>query len=493
MDFLQVEGNTVTGANGALTLRGTCVGGWLNMENFIDGFPGCESGIRRVMKEALGEENSRYFFESLLDNFLSEADIAYIAQCGAAVIRLPINYRHFEDDERPFEYKEEGFKRLNKVFDWCEKYGLYAIIDVHAVPGWQNAHWHSDNESAISLFWTHKLFQERLKKLWQEIAVRYRDRPVVAGYELMNEPIVNTPVGDLPFMTADHYKPRWSIMNQVYKDLVDAIRTVDKKHIIFLEGDRYGQSFSGLSAPFAENLVYSCHNYTMAGFGPGEYPGFIKTKGSDEAACNLEYWDRQSQGRLFADTEGAVFAKKYGVPLWVGEFGSQYNTGQDDVPYRLAAMDDQLDVFNEWGASWTTWTYKDMGVMGWLTVNPESEYARLVAPIQQKKSELGAENFVGFHKMPIGKIKNRELAHTIADIAALAGLDRERFVSGLSLLSLTGFAAACLQPAYCERFKKMTKGGIDKVMASFAFENCLINKPYQDILIKRFKEKSAGA
>lgn len=27
-------------------------------------------------------------------------------------------------------------------------------------------------------------------------------------------------------------------------------------------------------------------------------------------------------------------------------------------------MDDQISMFEEFGAHWTTWTYKDVGVMG---------------------------------------------------------------------------------------------------------------------------------
>jgi aryl-phospho-beta-D-glucosidase BglC (GH1 family) len=488
MDFLQVNGDIIVNSAGQqVNLRGTCVGGWMNMENFIDGFPGTESALRRTMMSALGEENSRYFFDKLLDYFLAEDDIAFIAARGATCVRLPINYRHFEGDMQPFVYKEDGFRRFTAMLDLCEKYGLYVIIDMHAVPGFQNAHWHSDNENAVSLFWTHKLFQERLKKLWQEFATRYHNRAVIAGYELMNEPCTNTPAGDLPFMFGEHFQPNYTIMNRVYRELVAAIREFDTKHIIFLEGDRYGQMFDGLDAPFADNLVYSSHNYTIAGFGPGAYPGKYRKVRSDETNDASDWWDADVQKKLFAATSGARFARKYHVPLWVGEFGSQYNTGVEDIPFRVAAMSDQLGAFNDFGAHWTTWTYKDMGVMGWVTVDPASEYAQVVAPVQKKKVELSAENFVGWESISEGKAKNRALAETIAEIAAIPGVDKEAYVSGLMLYTLTGFAAACLQPVYAARFKGMTKNDIDRVMASFEFKNCVINRLYMDIMEKRLR------
>jgi aryl-phospho-beta-D-glucosidase BglC (GH1 family) len=487
MDFLKTEDGKIVDPKGKeVRLRGTCVGGWMNMENFIDGYPGCESGLRRAMREVLGEENSRYFFDRLLDNFFAEEDLRYIRACGANAVRLPLNYRHFEDDENPFVYKEEGFARLSRVLDWCEQYGVYAILDMHAVPGWQNAHWHSDNENAVSLFWGHKQFQERLKALWREFARRYKGRAVVAGYELMNEPIVNTPAGDLPHMYYEHYKPRWEVMNRIYRELTAAVREIDPAHIIFLEGDRYGQLFDGLDAPFADNLAYSSHNYTLAGFGPGKYPGEYNAFRMDQADI-AGFWDRDRQAGIFGASSGVRFAEKFAVPLLSGEFGSQYNTSPEDIPYRILAMDDQLSVFNDWGAHWTSWTFKDMGVMGWVTVNPESEYARIVEPVQKKKAELGAENFVGWSKDPIGKQMNRQLARTIAGVIGDPEINVHSGASCLSVFTLTGYAAACLQPLYCRQFKGMTKGDIDRIMESFAFKNCVINEPYREILIKNLK------
>jgi aryl-phospho-beta-D-glucosidase BglC (GH1 family) len=483
MDFLQVKGGKVVDEKGGeIMLRGTCIGGWMNMENFIDGYPGSESGLRRTMSEIAGEETSRYFFDRLLDYFLSEDDIVHIKSYGANTVRLPVNYRHFEDDGDPFVYKETGFRRFDEAVSWCEKHGLYVIIDMHAAPGWQNSHWHSDNECAANLFWTHRLFQERLAKLWQEFARRYKGRAVIAGYELMNEPCVNTPAADLPHMFGERYKPKWDVMNRVYRDLVVAIRAVDPRHIIFIEGDRYGQLFDGLEEPFADNLVYSSHNYTMAGFGPGIYPGSYKKNRTDETNVASDWWDAETQKGLFAATPGARYARKYGVPLWVGEFGSQYNTSAEDIPYRLAAMSDQLAAYNDWGAHWTTWTYKDMGVMGWVTVDPESDYAKLVAPVQKAKTELAAENFVGWNSTVIGRQKNRELAEAIAQYAPIPGTEKAHYVQGLQLYTLSLYAAGCLQPAYCVLFKGMGKDDLDRILSSFALKNCVVNQGYRRVL-----------
>jgi endoglucanase len=146
MDLLQVRGGKIVdSANQPVRLRGANVGGWMNMENFINGYPGSEHGIRAAMAAALGPEQGAFFFERLLDYFLAEDDIRFMRECGATAVRLPLNYRHFERDNAPFQYLEAGFARLDQALAWCAKHELYAILDLHAVQGWQNTDWHSDN------------------------------------------------------------------------------------------------------------------------------------------------------------------------------------------------------------------------------------------------------------------------------------------------------------------------------------------------------------
>jgi endoglucanase len=162
------------------------------------------------------------------------------------------------------------------------------------------------------------------------------------------------------------YNPDWDAINRVYRRVVEAIRAIDSEHIIFLEGDYFSSRFEGFEAPFTDNLVYSSHNYTAAGFGPGSYPG----------SFNGVYWDMAKQEEVFLQHEGTRFAQKHNVPLWVGEFGSVYNGPQNENEDRLQALDDQLTVFGRNQAHWTTWTYKDVGVMGWVTLPPKARTCR---------------------------------------------------------------------------------------------------------------------
>jgi endoglucanase len=105
--MLRVRGPEIVDAEGkAVRLRGVCVGGWMNMENFINGYPGDESGTRRAMAEILGPARAEFLFDRWLDYFFTEDDAVFLKECGANVVRLALNYRHFENDFDPFRYME---------------------------------------------------------------------------------------------------------------------------------------------------------------------------------------------------------------------------------------------------------------------------------------------------------------------------------------------------------------------------------------------------
>lgn len=213
----------------------------------------------------------------------------------------------------------------------CERHGLYAILDFHALPGAQNQHWHSDNGTHRAGFWSYRHFQDRAVHLWEAIAGRFRGNPAVAGYNLMNEP------GD----------PDGTVVKPFYDRAVQAVRAVDPGHIIFLDGNRYSTDFSIFEgAPLYENTVYAAHDYALPGFVfGGPYPG--ETQGV--------YVDRaQVERTRLKRTE---FMRATGAPIWIGEFGPLYtgDAQRGDQRYRL--LQDQLAIYAEHGASWTGWPW----------------------------------------------------------------------------------------------------------------------------------------
>ncbi|HKO20268.1 MAG TPA: glycoside hydrolase family 5 protein [Acidobacteriaceae bacterium] len=483
MEFLRVSGRQIVDGKGnKVRLRGTCPGGWMNMEDFINGHPGAEHTLRAQMAEVLGASRAQFFFDRLLDHFFNEDDVIFLRKAGANVARIPLNYRHFEDDAAPFKYKESGFARLDQVLRQCENHGLYVILDLHSAQGWQNVHWHSDNASRISLLWEVPAYQDRYVALWKEFASRYKNRAVVAGYDVLNEPCSNNEIGDYPWNIYSNYKPNWQRINAVFRRVVTEIRKVDTKHIIFLEGDNYAKQFSGFEKPFDDNLAYSSHNYTVPGFGPGQYPGTIHPRSA--GANGAEDWDRAKQERTFLDAEGTKFTEQHNVPLWVGEFGSVFNGPPEENDDRLRALDDQIGIFENHGAHWTTWNYKDIGVMGMLTLDPASPYMDRISDLLKKKWALGTDDWMSWLPPTPVKDATGQLADQILGVVGDPQLDARLNRRCLTQTVLCFYTGTLMQPLYASLFKGMSENELDHVLSSFSAKQCVPNKGLVDVLSK---------
>ncbi|AWS41636.1 glycoside hydrolase family 5 protein [Streptosporangium sp. 'caverna'] len=364
--FLRTAGREFVDQTGTVVrLRGVAVGGWLNMENFITGYSGNESLMRGTVREVLGEEKYELFFDRLLTAFFDEDDAKLLAGMGMNCVRFPVNYRHFEDDSKPFEFKEDGFRHLDRAIEACARHGIYSVIDLHALPGSQNHHWHSDNPTHRPAFFDHPHFQDRVVAIWERIAEHYRDNPWVAGYNPINEP-------------ADESR---KVVGPFYTRLVDAIRAIDDRHILFLDGNTYSTEFDVFDKEW-DNTVYVCHDYAAPGMGNGgDYPGVTDGKYYDKAVLEEKYLKR---------TE---YSRQTGTPVWVGEFAPIYTGDERKDAMRREVLEDQLEIYRREGASWSSWMYKDLGRQGVAMVRPDSPYLRRFGDFVAKKNRLGADNW----------------------------------------------------------------------------------------------------
>jgi endoglucanase len=170
-----------------------------------------------------------------------------------------------------------------------------------------------------------------------------------------------------------------------------------------------------------------------------------------------------------------AYTRKHGVPLWVGEFGSAYNGPPDEVPDRLRAMDDQIGIFERHGAHWTTWTYKDVGVMGLAVLDPESEYLQRVGGFIRKKELLGTDDWMAW--MPPTPIKDAtaRLAEEIYEVIGDDRITKSYSQSCFSQAVLCFYTGALMQRSYANIFRNLSEGQIDQVLSSFSLEQCKTN------------------
>ncbi|MEU5030622.1 glycoside hydrolase family 5 protein [Streptomyces milbemycinicus] len=442
--LLKISGTGLTTHDGTpVRLRGAGLGGWMNMENFITGYPGNEDAMRSAVRKVLGERRYELFFDRLLSVFFADADAALLASKGLNCLRLPVNYRHFEDDARPFEIREEGFTHLDRVVELCGRHGIYTIIDLHSLPGAQNHQWHSDNPTHLPSFWTHPHFQDRVVHLWEVIADRYKDNPWVAGYNPVNEP-------------ADE---SGQVLPAFYDRLATAIRSVDPHHILFLDGNHYSTEFDIFGDPI-ENAVYTCHDYARAGFARSTgYPGHTDGVWIDKEQVEEAFLRR------------TAYMRKTGTPIWVGEFGPVYtgDPARDEQCGRLLA--DQLEIYRRHEANWTIWTYKDVGLQGLVHLAPDSAYDRHFAAFMTKKHRLGAEAWGS----PGGAA--RELIRPLEQILAdeFPGFTARPFSTRqwLDVLIRHIMLGQPLVQEYAELFRGLGNDDVLALADSFALDQCV--------------------
>ena len=190
--------------------------------------------------------------------------------------------------------------------------------------------------------------------------------------------------------TIDSGDYNWDALNAVHRKAAKAIREIDTKHMIFVEGDNFSCEYDGLDVTFDDNLVISTHNYMSPTGGGKPYPGEIDGL----------FWNRDIVAAELGMHSGTRLAFKHRKPIFVGEFGVWFAGYPEALPYRAKALDDQLGVFESAGIHWAIWTWKDIASMGSYTLDPDSEYVRLIRPIQKAKRE--AADWEG--EMPKGSV-----------------------------------------------------------------------------------------
>jgi len=346
--------------------RGVNLGGWLLMEGYILGGRNVpehrfkKDFLRRYGKKELGQ-----FEKKFRDNFIREKDFYNIANLGAKCVRLPFNYRLLE--ERPVVWDEEGFKYRIRAVRWASQFGLKVILDLHAAAGAQNADWHSDSSGHPHL-WKSSFMQKRTYWLWENIVERLKDEDAVLGYDILNEPVVA--------------RSGEKVVERFYRSVIKRIRAIDRKRLIFLEGNKWAQEIDFLAGLLDSRIVVSIHFYQplnfVFNFHPRlSYPGKIDGK----------RWNKSMVEKFLSVYY--KFKLKYNTEIFVGEFGINWRRGVAGEGKYLA---DVLDVFDQFGFGYTYWTYKgvSLGVFpsGIYEYYPNSIFVRRQGPV------YGWENYL---------------------------------------------------------------------------------------------------
>ncbi len=460
---LRIEQNSIVRADGSkVRLRGIGLGGYLNLENWINGFPATEGAIKDALKNVIGAELTEYFIDEMRLAFFTDADAAYLAGLGMNVVRVPFHYNLFEADDEPFVINSKGFDLLDHLIETCARHGIYTVLDLHTAPGWQNQDWHCDNPAHLTQFWNHRHFQDRVVWLWEVIAERYKHNPWIVGYNLLNEPADPTGLRVAPF----------------YRRIVAAVQAIDQDRMILLDGNRHGIDFQ-MFDEVPPNVVFSPHDYPPPGHTPhARYPGAhvpmhvmapeSGADGTDHLRDNVKYWDKAAVEANFV--ESAAAALEHGMPLFVGEFNAVFPGDPAMDAMRLQLLSDQLDIFDKYDAHWIYWSYKDVGVAAPLTLRGDGAWMSRLSSLLEKKKLLAVDHWGGDPTL---------IAHILDPIRATIAEHAPQwnpFPWGAEYMIKRVVAqillSEALVPEFASLFEDATKEDLSQLAASFALSEC---------------------
>jgi hypothetical protein len=314
--FLHTRGEDIVNERGQTFLpRGLGLGNWTLTEGYMWHF-GSEGDrprrIEKIVSELIGPEAAAQFWTEYRRQYITEADIERLARLGFNIVRPSLNARLFLTEGENAVPVAEGFDLLDRLIAWCKKNGVYVVVDMHAAPGGQTGSNIDDSANDQPELFTDKRHEERFIALWVKLAARYKDEPTVAAYDLLNEP--------LPKRTGaeDKYK---DLLEPLYQRVTQAIRKVDPRHIITVEGADWANDWSVFGKPFDSNLLYQFHYY-----------------------C----WDRPTA--LKGIKQYLAARDRLHAPIWAGE------TGESDNRIYWGTT----DYFEANNVGWAFWPWKKM-------------------------------------------------------------------------------------------------------------------------------------
>ncbi len=308
--YVHAEGDRIVDGSGrTLLLRGIGLGNWLLAEGYMWKFGDDLSSPRQIearVRELVGDERAESFWSAFRDTFITEADIARIAELGFDHIRLPLNSRALIDDDGTF--LAEGFSRIDDAIRWCEAHGLWVLLDLHGAPGGQTGTNIDDSPDGKPELFMEPRYRALTIRLWEEIARRCSDSTVVLGYDLLNEP--------LPNEWQDIYANE---LVELYADLTTAIRAIDVHHLLMYEGSHWATNWSIFTEVFDPNSALQFHRYWCA----------------PDRSSIQEYLDVRS---------------RLGLPIYMGE-------GGENTPEWIYAAH---RLYEQHGIGWNFWPWKKL-------------------------------------------------------------------------------------------------------------------------------------
>ena len=327
LSFIKTKGKQLVDENSTtIILKGINIGNWLVPEGYMFKMNQVNAPrkIDELLYELIGPDSLQVFWHTFLDNYITHDDIKYLKQIGCNHIRLPFHYKLFTQDLYMGQ-RNAGFTYFDRIIDWCREEKLYVLLDMHCAPGGQTGD-NIDDSYGYPYLLKSKSSKDVMTAIWVDIAKKYKDEPVILGYDLINEPVAHYFQDEIDALNTE--------LLSLYKQTVSAIRKVDKKHTIFLNGSIWSGNFDVFQEMIDDNVVYEFH----------------------------KYWFDVNQNAVQNYVD---FSNQHQVPIYLGESGE--NTDEWVHDFRSLLDDNNIN--------WCFWPYKKMNnTKGIMTFDEPEDY-----------------------------------------------------------------------------------------------------------------------
>ena len=305
---------------------------------------------------------------------LMQADFDALAALGANYVNL--SHPGLFTETAPYTVDLEAQANLDSLLTMAAQADMFAVITFRTGPGRSEfwAFWGEDTaqdpdgwfdpDYYDNRVWGDQAAQDAWVEMWRYTAQRYKDNPIVVGYDLMCEPNSNE-VGSYPLGPAlDVWDPDefyavyggtlydW---NQLYPRIVTAIRQVDQDTPILVGGMGYSavEWLPYLEPVSDTHTLYTIHQYAPFSYTHQEpdtltytYPGTLDLDWDGTP----DTFNRDWLDGYLATVD--TFVNTHGVPVAVNELGvHRWAPGGD------AFLDDQLSLLEQRGLNYALWEW----------------------------------------------------------------------------------------------------------------------------------------
>lgn len=293
----------------------------------------------------------------MLGHGLKEKDFADLEAWGVTLARFQMTRqwntvggnRDLADYDR---YIDGCLDDLENHLVWAKRHGIMIVVDLHAAPG-------SRDERHDEYMFHDPVYAEHFIKTWRRIATRFRGRPEIFGFDLINEPqqTVEAAPG------CDY----WTLQLRA----AQAIRAIDPETPVIIESNMYDppSTFTYMMPMDLTNIIYQSHMYVPSDYthqGVHDRKGPVVSYPNAKAGYDAAYLRRQLQ-------PVRDFQLRHGARIYLGEFSAiVWAPGAGDY------IRDCIALFEEYGWDWTFHAFREWN--GWSVEHEATPETRTPVP-----------------------------------------------------------------------------------------------------------------